>query len=125
MALDRIQVVTVWVTDLDHSLHFYTHLLGLEKRADQSFGEADRWLTVAPRGESTEIVLRPAGEHGEAGRFTGIVFGAEDVEGTAERLRSNGVEFTREPERQSWGATMAEFRDPDGNGFVLHSSGGS
>jgi predicted enzyme related to lactoylglutathione lyase len=125
MPLDSIQIVTVWVNDLTHSLHFYTHLLGLEKRVDQEFGEGDRWVTVAPRGESTEITLRPAGEHGEPGRFTGIVFGSSDPETTAERLKRNGVEFTREPERQEWGAPRergAEFRDPDGNVFVLHSA---
>jgi lactoylglutathione lyase len=124
MPLDSIQIATVWVTDLGHSLHFYTHILGLVKRADQELGEGGRWVTVAPRDESTAITLRPAGEHGEAGRFTGIVFGSADPEETAERLKRNGVEFTREPERQEWGAVMAEFRDPDGNGFVLHSQGG-
>jgi catechol 2,3-dioxygenase-like lactoylglutathione lyase family enzyme len=124
MPLESIQIVTVWVNDLNHALHFYTHILGLEKRSDQEFGEADRWVTVAPKGESTEITLRPAGEHGEAGRFTGIVFGSRDPRETFERLNRNGVEFTREPELQEWGAPRergAEFRDPDGNGFVLHS----
>jgi lactoylglutathione lyase len=123
MALESIQIVTVWVSDLNHALHFYTHILGLKKRADQTFGDGDRWITVAPRDESTELTLRPAGEHGEAGRFTGIVFGASDPEATAEQLKLAGVEFTREPEPQPWGALMGEFRDPDGNGFVLHSSG--
>jgi predicted enzyme related to lactoylglutathione lyase len=121
MRLDSIQIVTVWVSDLRHSLHFYTHVLGLEKRSDQAFGEADRWVTVAPKGEPTVITLRPAGEHGEAGRFTGIVFGSSDPVAAAERLKRNGVEFTRDPEPQEWGGVMGEFRDPDGNGFVLHS----
>jgi predicted enzyme related to lactoylglutathione lyase len=121
MSLETIQIVTVWVSDLNHSLHFYTHVLGLRKRSDEALGESNRWVTVAPKDESTVIALRPAGEYGEAGRFTGIVFGSKDPLATAERLKRNGVRFTREPEQQEWGGWMGEFRDPDDNRFVLHS----
>jgi len=30
-------------------------------------------------------------------------------------LRSRGVAFTGEPEKQSWGGTLATFKDPAGN----------
>jgi predicted enzyme related to lactoylglutathione lyase len=121
MALDKVQIATVWVNDLDHALHFYTHVLRLKKRADMRFGEGQRWLTVAPRADDVEIALQPA-ERGEVGRFTGIVFGSADPERTASELKARGVEFTQEPERRECGAVMAQFRDPDGNVFVLHSA---
>ena len=121
MALDKVQIATVWVNDLDHALHFYTHVLRLKKRADIRFGEGQRWLTVAPRDDDVEIALQPA-ERGEVGRVTGIVFGSADPERTVAELKARGVEFIQEPESREWGAGMAQFRDPDGNVFVLHSA---
>lgn len=38
---------------------------------------------------------------------------------TYEELSSCGVEFTEEPTMQPWGMMQAQFKDQDGNGFVL------
>jgi hypothetical protein len=35
-------------------------------------------------------------------------------------MREKGVEFSKEPKKESWG-TSAVFKDPDGNQFVLSS----
>ena len=121
MALDKVQIATVWVNDLDHALHFYTHVLRLKKRADMRFGEGQRWLTVAPRDDDVEIALQP-GERGEAGRFTGIVFGSADPERTVAELKARGVEFIQEPESRGMGRRDGAVQGPDGNVFVLHSA---
>jgi catechol 2,3-dioxygenase-like lactoylglutathione lyase family enzyme len=124
MGLDSVQVTTVWVSDVERALEFYTRALDLEKRTDASFGDGGRFLTVAPPGESTEIALQPA-EEGRVGVATGIVFGSDDPWAAAEELKRRGVEFTEEPAEQEWGAVMGQFVDPDGNGFVLHSRRGA
>lgn len=120
MPLETIQLSTVYVNDQEAALDYYTEKLGLEKQMDESFGGGQRFLVVAPPGESTGLVLHPRGEQGQPGGFTGIVFGSSDVEGTHSALAERGVEFTQPPERQEWGATMGMFKDPDGNVFVLH-----
>lgn len=53
----HVSVVSVHVTDQDEALRFYTECLGFEKRMDAPMGEGMRWLTVAPAGATTEIVL--------------------------------------------------------------------
>jgi predicted enzyme related to lactoylglutathione lyase len=50
----------------------------------------------------------------------GPLFWCEDVFATAKALQSNGVEITAEPRKEVW-ATMAKFKDPDGNEFVFSS----
>lgn len=122
MALEKVQTVTVWVSDLEQALEFYVDSLGLQKRMDEEFGDGQRFVTVAAEGDTLQIALSTR-EVGRVGEFTGLIFGAADVEGTATELEGRGVEFTDPPVKQEWGATMATFRDPDGNRFLLHSQG--
>jgi len=43
----------------------------------------------------------------------------DDVPATYAELRARGVDFVGPPEKQSWGGTLAHFRDPDGNVLTL------
>jgi predicted enzyme related to lactoylglutathione lyase len=119
--ISHVQIVTICVSDQDRAKVFYTETLGMELIADQMFGEGTRWLTVAPKGAKTHIVLyTPPGMEDRIGTSTGMVFGAEDVQATCDDLAAKGVEFIRLPETQPWGGLMAEFKDPGGNQFVMH-----
>jgi lactoylglutathione lyase len=120
MSLTNIQSISIGVSDQDRALEFYVGALGFEKRQDQQFGSEMRWLTVAPVGSVTEIVLT----HGYAmddrvGAFSGMVLGTDDMQATFEEWRAKGVRFTEEPTRQPWGMMQAQFVDPDGNSYVL------
>ena len=53
------------------------------------------------------------------GRFLGISLQIENIITTHEALQGKGVEFTAEPEKQSWGGTVAHFKDPEGNILTL------
>ena len=55
----------------------------------------------------------------QRGTFSGVVFECDDIRTTYEELRDRGVEFTEEPTLQSWGGIQAQFKEQDGNGFVL------
>jgi predicted enzyme related to lactoylglutathione lyase len=122
MALETIQLTTVYVHNQDAALDFYVNKLGMEKRMDNVFGPGIRFLVVAPKDSATGIVLQ-AGQQNNmpVGGFTGLVFGSSDIEGTYQELHSHGVTFTEKPTPQPWGAMQAQFTDPDGNGFVLVS----
>jgi predicted enzyme related to lactoylglutathione lyase len=122
-AVSHISVVTVNVTDQDEALRFYTERLGFEKRNDAPMGEGMRWLTVAPAGAATEIVLaRGFGDGGPPlGKNTGLVFETDDIDAAYRALSGRGVRFTKQPSREFFGG-WAEFVDQDGNGFGLHSA---
>jgi uncharacterized glyoxalase superfamily protein PhnB len=49
------------------------------------------------------------------GRFTGLSFDVPNADAAYRDLRSRGVTLTGEPERHSWGGTLATFEDPCGN----------
>ena len=55
--ITNLESVTVYVNDQDQALDFYVNKLGFEKRADNPMGPGMRWVTVAPPGGKTEIVL--------------------------------------------------------------------
>jgi predicted enzyme related to lactoylglutathione lyase len=119
--IDRVSSVTVQVSNQDQALDFYTSKLGFTKQSDERFGEDFRWVTVMPPGAQTQIVLAKgfAAEAAPIGKFTGIVFGAQDIQAVYEAYRSRGVTFTEPPTKQPWGGLQAQFTDQDGNGFVL------
>jgi uncharacterized glyoxalase superfamily protein PhnB len=128
--IKQLSHVTLYVRDEDEALAFYTGPLGFEKRSDQTWGESHRWVTVAPPGAQTEIVLlRPdpiamgldaaTRAESEIGRQGHCVFVCEDLRTTFDELSRRGVHFTKEPEQQPWGGMMAQFRDLYGNIFVL------
>jgi lactoylglutathione lyase len=48
-----------------------------------------------------------------------VVFECDDIRTAYEELHDPGVEFTEEPTLQTWGGMQAQFKEQDGNGFVL------
>lgn len=126
----RLIRVTILVRDQDEALQFYTEKLGLEKRADTTFGPNYRWLTVAPRDQhDMEIVLQAPhpvvhGEQGaqdmlsRVGQGTTWVFATDDCRTDYETLRERGVTFQSPPTEQPYGVE-AIFEDLYGNAFSL------
>ncbi|MBN6053642.1 VOC family protein, partial [Nonomuraea sp. RK-328] len=128
--LTNIMYVTVYVTDQDRALQFYTEGLGLEKRVDFA-GRDSRWLTVGVAGSPVEIVLWPhapaAGQ--PVGQRLGVdpgpldpgplVLESDDLRKDFEVLRERGVTFDQpEPEDYPFGVGI-EAVDPDGNRISL------
>ena len=58
----KIKLASVFVSDQDKALRFYTEVLGFVKKADIPMGTA-RWLTVvSPDGpDDIELLLEPMG----------------------------------------------------------------
>jgi catechol 2,3-dioxygenase-like lactoylglutathione lyase family enzyme len=124
--LKNLMLATIYVSDQDRALAFYTDRLGLEKGADNPTAEG-RFLTVAPADPSVQILLWPGnpGQPGPAGAaapgsLTGVVFlEADDLRKEFDVLRSRGVEFVQpEPEDYAFGVRVTAL-DPDGNRIEL------
>ncbi|MFG1681630.1 VOC family protein [Nonomuraea sp. NPDC049269] len=123
--LTNIMYVTVYVTDQDRALEFYTEGLGLEKRIDYP-GPESRFLTVGVAGSPVEIVLwshapaagQPIGK--QPGGAPGPIFlESDDLRKDFEVLRRRGVTFDQpEPEDYPFGVRI-EAVDPDGNRISL------
>ena len=113
---------TVYVRDQQRAVDFWVNKMGFEKRTDLPMGPDARWIEVAPPGAQTVLVpYTPPGLESRIGTFSGIVFDCDDIQATYKELRRRGVEFTEEPTQQSWGL-QAQFKDSEGNGYVLVQS---
>ena len=120
--LEAIVYTTVFVTDQDRALDFYTNVLGLEQRVDNPLPDGPRFLTVGVPGQDFQLVLWP-GTRGEGQPVFGRIPAAYTIEvgdcrKAFETLKSRGVHFETEVVENPWGYT-ALFLDPDGNRLQL------
>jgi len=119
----KIKLTSVYVSDQDKALHFYTEVLGFAKKADFSQGPF-RWLTVAspeePDGTQLQLALNdnPAAKAYQQAIFQqdqpAVMFFTDDVRGDYERIKARGAEFTMPPTDVT-GSTIAKLNDTCGN----------
>ena len=116
----QVETVMVPVSDQDAAIDFYVDTLGFENRADVPFGDANRWVEVAPRGGATTIALVEPREGESAGIETRVALGTSDVDADHASLRERGVDVDAEVMRMGGPVPpMFFFRDPDGNRLLI------
>ena len=108
---------TVFVSNMDASVRFYTEVLGC--RLTNRFG--DHWATVAA-GSSLTIGRHPVSpEYPSPGTKGAVVLGLETdvpIDKAVARLVESGARIKGEIRHGSSGS-FATFSDPDGNEFYL------
>jgi catechol 2,3-dioxygenase-like lactoylglutathione lyase family enzyme len=124
----RIMYTTLFVTDQDKALDFYTKTFGFQKRADYS-GPEGRFVTIA-LNEGPEVLLWP-GTAGRASTTPGapaisvpgpLIIESDDLTKDFETLRSHGVTFAdAQPENYPFGMRVTAL-DPDGNRVSLRQT---
>jgi predicted enzyme related to lactoylglutathione lyase len=120
--ITHLKFVGIPVRDQQAALKFYTDKLGFEIATDQPFDDQQRWIELRIGNSATRFVLfTPKGHEDRIGTFFNGSIACDDVEATYRQLRQRGVEFVREPVKETWG-TSAIFKDSEGNQFVLSSS---
>jgi lactoylglutathione lyase len=127
MKLKQINVVVLFVADLDRAKAFYRDTLGLGiKFEDQDSAALEleptmlHLLSIAGAQDllSNEVV---AVRHPTVSSFQLVAF-VEDVDALYADLVARGVEFVRKPTDRSWGFRTAHFKDPDGNIWEIAQS---
>ena len=108
---------TVYVSNMDASIRFYSETLGL--RLTNRFG--DRWATVEA-GTGLMIGIHPASpDYPAPGTKGSVMFGFEidePIEAAVARLKAKGVRFTGDIVHGN-GGSFASLVDPDGNPIYL------
>ncbi len=108
---------TIYVSDLDRAVRFYTQTLGLGLlyRAGEHFAMVDA-------GGGLHIGLHPAGPQsprpGARGSISVGFIVTGPIEQVVESLQARGVQF-RGPVRDDAAVRLAFFGDPDGNDLYL------
>jgi lactoylglutathione lyase len=111
----KIGFVTVFVTDFDKSLDFYTKTLDMEI----DYTDKTNWAQFKS-GEDVSLAIEKCDpdyvEQGSkmVGRFVGVTLMVDNIEDQYNRLVAKGVEFTGRPEKQHWGGTPGAPEGPGG-----------
>ena len=131
--INCLSVATIYVTDQNEALRFYTEKLGFEIRADVAHSHY-RWLTVGLPGQpDLEFQLAPITSSGgfteedvasltrlvEEGKLGVGPWKTDDCRQTYETLSARGVEFLQPPTDRPYGIIEAVFKDNSGNVMVL------
>jgi catechol 2,3-dioxygenase-like lactoylglutathione lyase family enzyme len=107
---------TVFVSNMDNAVRFYTEVLGL--RLTNRFG--DHWATV-DAGKGLTIGLHPASSKYPApGTKGGMMLGLEigtSIEQAVVRLNGHGVKVGGIVRNEA--GNFTDFEDPDGNPIYL------
>ncbi len=115
MIVERVDFISVPVTDLERSVKFYGETLGLPQIGHGQWPEFQL-------GENVSLYLLDPTNIGQ--EFTGphtssIALRVADVEAAKAELESRGVQFGGDV-FDTGVCHMAFFSDPDGNAIMLH-----
>ena len=108
--------VTVYVSDMDRAVRFYTEVLGL--KLAYRFG--DHWASVEA-GKGLTIGLHPGGTQSAPADKYSMSIGLEligTIEDAVSKLEAKGVRFSGIINEGKAGK-FAHFHDPDGNALYL------
>lgn len=116
--LKRINVVFVYVSDIEKARRFYEETIGF----GQPLMKGPDWIEYQLEGGSHFAIHRTGPEHMKECnpshntiKFSIVV---EDLKAICEELAAKGVSFVRPPEK-GYGFDLAEFADPEGNQIRL------
>jgi catechol 2,3-dioxygenase-like lactoylglutathione lyase family enzyme len=116
--------LTYLVRDYDEAIAWFTQKLGFVLTADADLGGGKRWVTVAPAGGGTALLLAQAvGEQAAAiGRQAGgrvfLFLHTDDFARDHAAFAARGVRFIEAPRHEAYG-TVAVFEDLHGQRWDL------
>jgi catechol 2,3-dioxygenase-like lactoylglutathione lyase family enzyme len=106
-------IVTIYVTDMDRSVRFYTEQLGLKllKRYENHFATIDG-------GHGMTIGLHPAEKVSAAGGIVVGLYLTGKMADAVKTLEARGIVFEQHADQGKAGR-FARFADPDGNPLYI------
>jgi lactoylglutathione lyase len=123
--INKVGTVCIFVADQERAKDFYINKLGFELHTDQPLfpGAPNRWISVAPQGGQTEIILYLPDQNWEhykpvVGKSQAVTLDVSDCKAVVEALRAKGVRIAVEPDPQPWG-TNAIILDSEDNRILL------
>lgn len=120
MQVQGFNHVTINVSDLKQSLHFYCDILGMVLRhkgeTDAYLEWGDAWVCLIERRH-----CRPSEQKQLGTDHIAFYILQDDFHNAVETLKENQIKIVRAPIQRGTGWTV-NFLDPDGTEFELHTA---
>jgi len=113
--VERVDFISVPVTNMERATAWYRDTLGLEQIGERGFPEFQLGDNVSLYLLNMEAI----GSQFSAPHTAHVALRVPDVAETRRSLEAKGIEFEGET-LDSGVCHMAFFRDPDGNALMLH-----
>jgi len=133
----KLELVLVPVSDVDRAKTFYTENVGFNLDVDHRAGDEFRVVQMTPPGSACSISIGIGITDAAPGSVRGTHLVVSDIEAARASLVGRGVDVSEirhlesgkwvpgpDPEHRDYGS-FADFRDPDGNTWVLQERGWS
>jgi len=127
----KLELVRIPVSDVDRAKAFYTEKVGFILDVDHQSSDEFRVVQMTPPGSACSITVGTGLTDAEPGSYRGTHLVVADIEAARAELVERGVEVSDvrhmgsdgwapgpDPEHRDY-ASFADFRDPDGNSWVL------
>ena len=131
----KLELVLIPVADVDRAKAFYTEKVGFNLDVDTEPVEGFRIVQMTPPGSACSITVGTAFDLAEPGSVRGTHLVVSDIEAAHKELIGRGVEMSEithfergervpgvDPMHRNFGS-YSDFRDPDGNTWVLQEVG--
>jgi catechol 2,3-dioxygenase-like lactoylglutathione lyase family enzyme len=124
----KLEVVTLPVSDVDRSKHFYVDQVGFVCDVDDSPYPGFRVVQMTPPGSACSVTIGLGINPAPPGSVKGLQLVVSDVDAAREQLASRGVDVTpvRHIEQGEWldghggpWNSFCFFDDPDGNSWAV------
>jgi catechol 2,3-dioxygenase-like lactoylglutathione lyase family enzyme len=131
----KIELVLLPVTDVDRAKEFYTGKVGFGVHVDHRAGDDFRVVQLDPPGSACSIAIGTGITDAAPGSVRGLHLVVSDIVAARAELVGRGVDVSevRHLEAGEWVGgpdprhsdynSFADFRDPDGNTWVLQEVG--
>lgn len=131
----KLELVLVPVSDVDRAKAFYTEKAGFNLDVDHRAGDDFRVVQLTPPGSACSISFGIGITKAAPGSVQGLHLVVPDIVAARAELVERGVDISEvrhlasgewktgpDPERQDYNS-FADFRDPDGNTWVVQERG--
>jgi catechol 2,3-dioxygenase-like lactoylglutathione lyase family enzyme len=131
----KLELVLIPVSDVERAKAFYVERAGFNLDVDHQPSEEFRVVQMTPPGSSCSITIGIGITDAQPGSYRGTHLVVTDIEAARAELLGRGVEVSEirhmgragwepgpDPGRSNYNS-FADFRDPDGNTWVLQEVG--
>ena len=131
----KLELVLIPVSDVDRAKAFYTENVGFNVDVDSRVSDEVRVVQLTPPGSACSITIGTGITEAAPGSVRGTHLVVTDIEAVRAELAGRGVDVSEvyhfesgkrqpgpDPQRSNYNS-FADFRDPDGNTWVLQERG--